>query len=107
MSPTIFQISRTPRHWTFTKHPRTTRPSASSPDSKYDDESNHMNVMHDFLYRQLKFYKLNSIDSQRPAFYITCNIHIFNFIDLFIIIPLLFLFFFFFFFFVVVVGGVV
>ena len=27
--PTLFQISRTPRHWKFTQHHRTTRPSPS------------------------------------------------------------------------------
>ena len=37
--PTIIQISRTPRHWKFTQHHRTTRPPPSFPEARKIVES--------------------------------------------------------------------
>ena len=36
--PTIIQISRTPRHWKFTQHLRTTRPTPCKLVTTFDDE---------------------------------------------------------------------
>ena len=39
--PTLIQISRTPRHWKFTQHYRTTRPPHESNENIYNFEAEH------------------------------------------------------------------